>query len=100
MGDSGTGNVYVSSDHGVSWTAAAGLDDQGHNYPSNFLPCNNTMFLATANGVYKSENSGLNWTNTGCPNAISLAIIGDSLFAGTGYHGIWKRGLSEVLGDS
>ena len=99
-GDSGSGNVYVSSDYGVSWTAAAGLDDQGHNYPSNFLPYNNTMFLATANGVYKSENSGLTWTNTGCPNAISLAIIGDLLFAGTGHHGIWKRGLSEILGDS
>ena len=29
---------------------------------------------------------------------MSLAIIGDTLFAGTGYHGIWKRGLSEMLG--
>ena len=97
-GDLGTGNVYVSTDHGISWTAAAGLDDQGHNYPYNFLPFNNTMFLATANGVYKSVNSGLNWTNTGCTNATSLAIVGDTLFAGTGFHGIWKRGLSEILG--
>jgi hypothetical protein len=29
---------------------------------------------------------------------MSLAIIGDTLFAGTGYHGIWKRALSEMLG--
>ena len=29
---------------------------------------------------------------------MSLAIIGDTLFAGTGYHGIWKRRLSEMLG--
>ncbi len=97
-GDLGTGNVYVSSDHGISWTAAAGLDDQGHNYPYNFLPSGNTMFLATANGVYKSINSGLSWTNTGCTNATSLAIVGDTIFAGTGHHGIWKRGLSEILG--
>ncbi|MCX6265776.1 MAG: T9SS type A sorting domain-containing protein, partial [Bacteroidetes bacterium] len=99
-GDLGSGNVYVSTDHGISWTAAEGLDDQGHNYPYNFLPSDNTMFLATTNGVYKSINSGLSWTNTGCTNAISLAIIGDTLFAGTGYHGIWKRGLSEMTGGS
>lgn len=99
-GDLGTGNVYVSGDHGMSWTAATGLDDQGHNHPYDFLPFNNTMFLATSNGVYKSGNSGLTWTNTGCTNATSLAIIADSLFAGTGYHGIWKRGLSELLGVS
>jgi hypothetical protein len=98
-GDLGSGNVYVSTDHGISWTAAEGLDDQGHNYPYNFLPNNNTMFLATTNGVYKSINSGLNWTNTGCTNAISLAIAGDTLFAGTGVHGIWKRGLSEMPGS-
>lgn len=99
-GDLGTGNVYVSGDHGMTWTAATGLDDQGHNHPYNFLPYNNTMFLATSNGVYKSVNSGLTWTNTGCSNTISLAVIADTLFAGTGYHGIWKRGLSEMLGVS
>jgi hypothetical protein len=94
----GTGIVYISNDHGISWTAAAGLDDQGHNDPYNFLPYNSTMFLATANGVYKSINTGFSWTNTGCTNAESLVITGDTLFAGTGYHGIWKRGLSELLG--
>jgi ribosomal protein S11 len=29
---------------------------------------------------------------------MSLAIIGDTLFTGTGYHGIWKRGLYEMAG--
>jgi len=97
-GDLGTGNVYVSTDNGNSWTAGNGLNDQGHNYPQKFIAFDNTIFLATANGVYKSNDYGLNWMNTGCINAMSLAIIGDTLFAGTGYHGIWKRRLSEMAG--
>ena len=97
-GDLGTGNIYVSTDNGISWTAANGLNDQGHNYPNNFIAFNKTIFLATANGVYKSIDYGLNWTNTGCSNTMSLAIIGDTIFTGTGYHGIWKRGLSEMTG--
>jgi len=96
-GDLGTGNVYVSTDNGISWTAGNGLDDQGHNYPHKFIAYNKTIFLASANGVYKSNDYGLNWMNTGCMNAMSLAIIGDTLFAGTGYHGIWKRRLSEMV---
>ncbi len=98
-GDMGTGNVYVSTDNGNSWTAGNGLNDQGHNYPQKFIAFNGTVFLATANGVYKSNDYGLNWMNTGCINAMSLAIIGDTLFAGTGYHGIWKRRLSEIIGS-
>lgn len=97
-GDLGTGNIYVSPDNGISWIAAQGLDDQGHNYPYNFIPSGNTIFLATSNGVYKSIDFGVTWSNTGCSNAQSLAIIGDTLFAGTGFHGIWKRGLSELIG--
>lgn len=98
-GDLGTGNIYVSNDNGISWTAANGLNDQGHNYPYNFIAFNKTIFLATSNGVYRSIDDGLNWTNTGCTNAISLAIIRDTLFAGTGFHGIWRRGLSELTGS-
>jgi photosystem II stability/assembly factor-like uncharacterized protein len=97
-GDMGTGNVYVSTDNGNTWTAGNGLDDQGHNYPQKFIAFNNTIFLATGKGVYKSSDYGLNWVNTGCVNAMCLAIIGDTLFAGTGYQGIWKRRLSEMAG--
>jgi hypothetical protein len=99
-GDLGTGNIYTSADNGINWTAAHGLSDQGHNYPYNFTVSGNTVFLATSNGVYKSIDNGLNWTNTGCTNAISLAVLGDTLFAGTGFHGIWKRGLSEMIGGT
>lgn len=99
-GDMGTGNVYVSTDNGNSWTAGNGLNDQGHNYPQKFITFNQTIFLATAKGVYKSDDHGLNWMNTGCMNVMSLAIIGDTLFAGTGYQGIWKRRLSEMAGSS
>jgi photosystem II stability/assembly factor-like uncharacterized protein len=97
-GDLGTGNVYVSTDNGISWTAANGLFDVGHNVPFNFITSSNTIFLATTNGVHQSNDYGLNWISTGCSNTLSLAIVGDTLFTGTGWHGIWKRGLSELIG--
>ena len=98
-GDLGTGNVYISANHGSSWIVAYGLNDQGQNYSYNFCAAGKTIFLATSNGVYKSSDYGLNWINTGCPNALSLAVIGDTLYAGTGYNGIWKRGLNEMAGS-
>ncbi len=97
-GDLGSGNVYISSDNGISWTASNGLFDHGHNVPFNFITYYNTIFLATTNGIYQSNDYGLNWTSTGCANTLSLAIVGDTLYTGTGWHGIWKRGLSELIG--
>ena len=97
-GDVGTGNIYLSTDHGTSWTAANGLEDLGGNTAYNFFPFNNILFLATSNGVYKSVDNGLNWIHTGCTNTMSLAMIGDTLFTGTGFHGIWKRAASELEG--
>ena len=88
--------VYVSSDTGNTWVAANGLNDQGNNFAYDFIANNGIIFLAAWNGIYKSVDNGLNWVNTGGPHASSFAIIGDTLYAGTGYQGIWKRSLTEI----
>ena len=99
-GDLGTGNAYVSNDNGISWTAGNGMIDQGHNDGFNFFAFNNILYLATSNGVFKSTDYGLNWINTGCTNSISLEMIGDTFYSGTGSHGIWKRAVSELEGKN
>ncbi len=93
----GSGNVYLSNDSGISWTTAAGFEDQGYNQVYDFIAYNDTMYSATINGVYKSIDYGLNWINTGCFNAMSLEIAGDTLFTGTGFNGIWKYELNPEL---
>ena len=49
-----------------------------------------------------SSNNGSSWTsvNTGLTDLgiFPLAIKGDTLFAGTSSHGVWKRPLSQMTG--
>lgn len=85
--------VYISGDNGMSWIQSSGLDDAGSNFIYCFQVYGGNVYAATSNGVYKSSDNGLTWKNTGCPNALSLAIKGSVLYAGTGYHGIWKINL-------
>lgn len=89
----GTGSVYVSNDYGESWTAGTGLEDQGYNQIYDFVDHYGTIYAASMNGVYKSEDFGLSWFYFGCTNTLNLAIAGDTLYAGTGNMGIWKNTL-------
>jgi hypothetical protein len=94
-GMNGSENAYVSTNGGESWVKSVGLDDQeDYNSLYSFISYNEIVFIATKNGVYKSIDNGLNFTNTGCPGVSSLAIARDTLYAGG--LGIWKRALSEL----
>jgi hypothetical protein len=80
-----TGNFYVSTDSGASWTAApagSGLPVNGYLHTVLVNPLTPaTLYLASSfqpGGVFKSTNSGQNWSpaNRGILNtyAYSLAI--------------------------
>jgi len=88
--------LYVSADTGNTWIAANGLYEHGLNIVYDFIAYNTDIYLASLKGVYKSSDNGLNWINTGCPWPVSLAIIGDTIYAGNGNQGIWKRSLSNM----
>jgi hypothetical protein len=82
--------VFLSANHGVSWTAAdSGLKNI---YVMSFTVSNGTIF-AEWNGVFLSANNGASWTqiftdphNVGVS---SLAVSGNNLFAGTRGDGIY-----------
>jgi photosystem II stability/assembly factor-like uncharacterized protein len=82
--------IYVSSDNGVSWTKGQGF--KGYVY--NFASYNELIFVSAGqDGVFKSVDNGNSWTNIGCNDAISIAVMHNSLYAGTKFHGIWKLSL-------
>ncbi len=87
--------LYVSSDTGNTWVAANGLNDHGLNFSYSSIAVNGVLYVTTENGVYKSTDNGLNWMNTGLINTRCLAIIGDTIYAGT-RQGLWKRSISEI----
>jgi hypothetical protein len=101
------GGVYLSSNNGALWTADTnGLPFGIGNYGFTALAANNSdVFVGTAGsgtsslGVLLSTNNESNWFQEGLTgiNVWSLAIIGDTLFAGTSIQGgVWKRALSEM----
>jgi hypothetical protein len=80
----GGAGVYVSSDSGLSWTAA------GSGITSNYvntLVANGSNLFAGSNGIFLSTDNGLSWTpvNTGLTNlnVLSLAVNGDNVYAAT-----------------
>ena len=56
-------------------------------------------------GVFLSVNEGASWTSvsSGWPSQglqsydLALAVLGSNLFAGTGWGGVWRRPLSEMV---
>ena len=84
--------IYRSTDNGSSWTAI----------PSDFsnfkVGCIVTMdgailaTVATIPGVYRSMDDGLSWSplSQGLTAAArTLLVVGDNLFGGTVYDGVW-----------
>jgi hypothetical protein len=81
--------IYRSADHGASWTKAV----EGISLASNSIVVyslavsGRNVFAGTlGKGIFRSGNNGTNWTaiNNGIvATAVSLAVIGDTLFAGT-----------------
>ncbi len=71
-GDAYSSGVIVSHDGGASW-AATGLSWPVSNYYTAHCllinPLDTTsMFLASSNGLYKTNNSGVTWTNISTDN--------------------------------
>lgn len=91
--------VYASLDHGNSWSPAnTGLPQlQGI---LDFAWDHSNVIIATAAGVFYSDNLGQNWQalNDGLINrfATSLVLLNDTLFAGTNGNGIWKLPLVDI----
>lgn len=91
------GGIFSSSDLGANWhslysgmTTAMAIKEK-------------IMILGTwGNGTFIFENPDLNWKsiNEGLLNTyiLSLAIIGNDVYAGTDGNGICKRSLNEITG--
>ncbi len=87
----------VSDANDMIWTA----DSSELKNINCLLPVNNLLFAGTdSNGVYLSNDNGLNWTSVGMrmpadTRVWSLAANGDNIFAGTS-EGIWRINLADI----
>ncbi|MGD1046900.1 MAG: T9SS type A sorting domain-containing protein [Bacteroidota bacterium] len=79
----GGSGVFLSTDNGISWTAA-GLTK---NSVRAFAVNGTNLFAGTDGGVFLSSNNGTSWTavSSGLTNTdvCALAVNGTNLFAGT-----------------
>lgn len=103
-----TAGIYKSTDSGNTWLQTFSLPDSsvyslavnGNNIFAGLAFTGSPHF--SGSGVYRSTNSGVNWVLSGLAgkNIISLAVYGDTVFAGTnGYNGVYRsidNGLSWV----
>ncbi|MFA7359442.1 MAG: T9SS type A sorting domain-containing protein [Candidatus Kapaibacterium sp.] len=57
----------------------------------SFTSIGTTIFVGTIEGIYKSTNDGINWTQTGLNNkqVFCLTTLGNNIFAGTGDSGVY-----------
>ncbi len=85
-GTNGEG-VFLSSDNGGHWTPSGRIRTGIQSFAVN----GNTVFAGSNGGVYRSTDTGNSWTNLG-PNfeILSLAVHGDTLFAGTYLGGVFR----------
>jgi hypothetical protein len=91
--------IFLSTNNGGNWTAI-GLANQNIN---SILVSGSNLFAGTNSGVFLSTNNGTNWIskNQGfysSPIINALLISNNYILAGTYYHGIWRRSLSEIIG--
>ncbi len=97
------GGVFCSTNNGASWAIAnTGLPDNG-SYVSSFAVVGTTIFAADF-GIYRSTNNGAAWSelNTGLPKQSTpwkLLAYGNYLYAGTQEGFVWRRKLSEIMGQ-
>jgi hypothetical protein len=96
-------NIYISSNNGSNWTPVnTGLPIDYFSVSSFAIDGSNIFAGVWGYGIFLSTNNGSSWTevNNGLTNygIVSLAISGDTLFAGTdSTGGVWKRSITEIL---
>ncbi len=88
-----TAAIYRTTNSGGDWTKlpAAGLS--GTVYDLVIDPDNtNILYAGTSSNVYKSTDSGMNWTSTSCSGGYTRALLmhADTIYAGTYSNGIYK----------
>lgn len=98
----GTGSgIYRSIDSGYSWTQTSINNELIY---SLAVQGSNIFAGSETNGVYFSNNDGLNWVqvNDGLGNigVFSLYIFNNYIYAGASVNGVYRRQLSELVGIS
>jgi ligand-binding sensor domain-containing protein len=94
-----TDSLVSRSGDGISWTPTASQPVQG--LPYYVLEANDSGLYAGTfrNGVYRTRDGGQTWTpvGSGLPNedVLALATLGDSLYAGLGFSGIYVLNLKS-----
>jgi hypothetical protein len=96
IGGGYSGNVFISTDKGMSWSNNGIVwieKDTIFNKDINcFAKSNENLFAGTNHGVFISSDNGKNWNSadTGFSyQVMRLAVIGPDLFSGTGY-GVYR----------
>ncbi len=97
------GGIFKSANDGALWTDA----NTGIPLFSNvtcFASSGSNVFAGTDNGVFLSTNAGSSWSNInlGLIDTSITAMVASSnyLWAGTSSQGVWKRGLSQLIGSA
>jgi photosystem II stability/assembly factor-like uncharacterized protein len=93
----GNSNAF-SADNGSTWTT---YNEPFTTYTAVFDTDGDKIFIGSSGGVFLSMDSGQSWTEVnegmrslGVP---SLAVKGDTLFAGTSNDGVLRRSISEMI---
>ncbi|MEI6454649.1 MAG: T9SS type A sorting domain-containing protein [bacterium] len=91
--------MYVTLNEGEYWTFAGnGLTSDSR--IRGFVSSGNTLYISTQYGIFGTKDFGQNWhpCNDGLKNLNtgSLALLNDTIFAGTFGSGIWKRALGDI----
>jgi hypothetical protein len=77
-----SGQYFVSTNNGLNWSSSYNIN---YNLISSLASNGNNLFAGTPYGVYKTTNSGGNWTLSGLNNIFiyDFALSGSNLFAAT-----------------
>jgi len=97
--------VFLSTDHGASWTAAnSGMESVNI---QAFAVRGNDVFAGTIGGVFRSTNNGVSWQASASSSTpyfvMCLAVSGSYIFAGTSDNGVYRssdNGASWAVVDS
>lgn len=101
--------LFRSLDHGLTWTRSNGGKDIG--WVSGLVRMGRLLFMATTNGLLRSEDEGVSWAEIRIPNTppnpdfFSLGGVGSSLIATveqsmprrSGDSGVTWTGMREYL---